>query len=115
MDPEVSDDSDMEEAGDNVAKSIQLLSRKLKVTKRILQGFRIDFNGWKTQVMDNKRSIRHHEKKFNEIGELNEDLDLSELNDKQTLSVGDIVRAMATLQQSVLSKTVSNSDMEHVK
>ena len=115
MDPDASDDSDFEDCGDNINKAIQLLSRKLKVTKRILQGFRIDFNGWKTNVIEIKRTVRQHEKKFDKIDEQEEELDLSDLNEKQTLSVGDIVRAMATLQQSVLAKTVSNSDMDLVK
>ena len=46
MDPDVSDDEFEFEGEIKVQRTINLLNRKVKIIKRILTGFRIDFSEW---------------------------------------------------------------------
>jgi len=60
-------------------------------------------------VIGNKRDCRKLKKKIDKIEEVNEELDLSEINAKASLSVGDILKAMRSMQQSVMAKMITTA------
>ena len=98
QDVEVSDVEEFETGDEFVKKQLSLLNRKIKTTKRVMQGFRIDFSEWQTQVMENKRKTNLLQQQVSKLEEIKDELDLSEISVRAQVSTGEVVKTMQTMQ-----------------
>ena len=94
---------------------MKLLSRKIKTVKRVLHGFRVDFTDWKSEVQRQKHELGKLKNKVDKIDEKKAELDLSQISTRATVSVGDVVKSMLTLQENMMAKVVTTADHESLK